>query len=145
MLTFFRSFFQSKLGIAITLGFLALIAIAFAASDITGSNFSGVAGGDRAATVGDQTIGTGALSQAVSNAFDGDRQQNPTLTMQRFVASGAITQVLDSLIDRNAIYDFGKKVGIVASDALVGSELAKIPAFLGPDGNFNDKQYRGVL
>ena len=145
MLTFFRSFFQSRVGIAITLGFLALIAIAFAASDITGSKFGGVAGGDNAAKVGGQTIGTGALSQAVSNAFDGERQQNPTLTMQRFVGSGAITQVLDSLIDRNAIFDFGRKTGIVASDALVGSELAKIPAFLGPDGNFNDKQYRGVL
>ncbi|QGN53826.1 peptidylprolyl isomerase [Novosphingobium sp. Gsoil 351] len=145
MLTFFRSFFQSKVGIAVTLGFLALIAVAFAASDITGSNFGGVAGGDNAAKVGGQTIGTGALSQAVSNAFEGERQRNPTLTMQRFVASGAITQVLDSMIDRNAIYDFGKKVGIVASDALIGSELAKIPAFLGPDGNFNDKQYRGVL
>ena len=145
MLTFFRSFFQSKVGVGITLGILALIAVAFAASGITGSNFGGVTGGDNAAKVGDQTIGTGALSQAVSNAFDGERKQSPTLTMQSFVASGAITQVLDSLIDRNAIYDFGKKVGIVASDALVGSELAKIPAFLGPDGNFNDKQYRGVL
>ena len=145
MLTFFRSMFQSKIGIAITLAFVALIAIAFAASDITGSNFSGVAGGDRAATVGQQTIGTGALSQAVSNAFDGERKQNPTLTMQSFVGSGAIAQVLDSLIDRNAIYDFGRTVGIVSSDALIGSELAKIPAFLGPDGNFNDKQYRSVL
>ena len=145
MLTFIRSFFQSRVGIAATLGFLALIAIAFAASDITGSNFSGVAGGDRAATVGDQKIGTGALSQAVSNAFDGARQQNPTLTMQRFVASGAIGEVLDSMIDRNAIYAFGKAVGIVASDALVGSELAKIPAFLGPDGAFNNSQYRSVL
>jgi peptidyl-prolyl cis-trans isomerase D len=145
LLTFFRSFFQSKIGIGITLGFLALIAIAFAASDITGSNFSGVAGGDRAATVGGETIGTGELSQAVSNAFESARRDNPTLTMQRFVASGAIGQVLDGMIDRIAIYEFGRQVGIVASDALVGSELAKIPAFLGPDGNFNDAQYRSVL
>ncbi|MDP3674588.1 MAG: peptidylprolyl isomerase [Novosphingobium sp.] len=145
LLTFFRSFFQSKIGIGITLGFLALIAIAFAASDITGSSFSGVAGGDRAATVGDTTIGTGALSQAVSNAFEGARRDNPTLTMQRFVASGAIGEVLDGMIDRTAIYEFGKTVGIVASDALVGSELAKIPAFLGPDGNFSDSLYRSVL
>lgn len=145
MLTFFRSFFQSRIGVGITLAVVAVIAIAFAASGITGSNFGGVTGGDNAAKVGDEAIGTGTLSQAVSNAFDGERRQNPTLTMQRFVASGAITQVLDSLIDRNAIYDFGKQVGIVASDALVGSELAKIPAFLGPDGNFSDKQYRGVL
>ena len=41
MLTFFRSFFQSKVGVGLTLGFLALIAVAFAASDITGSNFGG--------------------------------------------------------------------------------------------------------
>jgi peptidyl-prolyl cis-trans isomerase D len=145
MLTFFRSFFQSKVGIALTLGLLALIAIAFAASDITGSGFGGVAGGDRAATVGDQTIGTGAVSQAVSNAFEGARQQDPTLTMQRFIGAGGITQVLDSMIDRAAIFAFGKDVGILASDALIGSEIVKIPAFLGPDGNFNEAQYRQVL
>ncbi|MCA1661667.1 MAG: SurA N-terminal domain-containing protein [Novosphingobium sp.] len=145
MISLIRSFFQSKLGVGLTLAFLALIAVAFAASDITGAGFGGVAGGDRAATVGDETIGTGALSQAVSNAFEGERQQNPTLTMQRFVASGAIPQVLDSMIDRAAIFAFGEDVGIVASDALIGSELAKIPAFLGPDGRFNEGIYRQAL
>ena len=145
MISLIRSFFQSKLGVGLTLAFLALIALAFAASDITGSNFGGVAGGDRAASVGGETIGTGELSQAVSNAFENARQQDPTLTMQRFVASGAIRGVLDSMIDRSAIYAFGKDVGIRASDALIGSELAKIPAFLGPDGNFNEGLYRQVI
>lgn len=145
MLSFFRSFFQSKLGVGLTLGLLALIAIAFAASDITGSKFGGVAGGDRVATVGGEAVGTAALSQAVSNAFDGARQQNPTLTMARFVGAGGITQVLDSMIDRTAIFAFGKRTGIRASDALIGSEIVKIPAFLGPDGNFSEAQYRQVL
>lgn len=145
MISLIRSFFQSKLGIGLTLGFLALIALAFAAGDITGSNFGGVAGSDRAATVGKATIGTAELSQAVSSAFENNRQQNPGLTMQRFVASGAIDGVLDSLIDRSALYEFGKKAGIVASDALVGSELVKIPAFLGPDGKFNEGQYRQII
>jgi len=145
MISLIRSFFQSKLGIGLTLGFLALIAIAFAASDITGSNFGGVAGGDRAATVGGQSIGTAELSQSVSNAFENARQQNPGLTMQRFIAAGAIDGVLDSMIDRSAIYTFGKDNGIVASDALVGSELAKIPAFLGPNGQFDEEQYRQVI
>jgi peptidyl-prolyl cis-trans isomerase D len=145
MIGFIRSFFQSKIGVGLTLAFLALIAIAFAASDITGSNFGGIAGGDRAATVGDQAIGTGALSQAVSNAFEGARQQNPTLSMARFVGSGGITQVLDSMIDRTAIFAFGKQVGIVASEALIGSEIVKIPAFLGPDGNFSESLYRQIL
>ena len=145
MISLIRSFFQSKLGVGLTLAFLALIALAFAASDITGSGFGGVAGGDRVASVGGETIGTGALSQAVSNAYEGARQQNPGLTMQRFVASGAIPEVLDSMIDRAAIFAFGEEVGIVASDALIGSELAKIPAFLGPDGRFNEGLYRQTL
>ena len=145
MISLIRSFFQSKIGVGLTLAFLALVALAFAASDITGSSFGGIAGGDRAASVGGETIGTGELSQAVSNAFEGARQQDPGLTMQRFVASGAIREVLDSMIDRSAIYAFGQDVGIRASDALIGSELAKIPAFLGPDGRFNEGLYRQVL
>ena len=145
MIGFIRSLFQSRIGVAITLGFVALIALAFASADITGTGFGGVAGGDRAATVGDQAIGTGALSQAVSNSFEGARQADPTLTMQRFVAAGGIDQVLNSLIDRGAIFEFGRRHGIVASDALVGSEIVKIPAFLGPDGRFSEDAYRQVL
>ncbi|HUQ14370.1 MAG TPA: SurA N-terminal domain-containing protein, partial [Novosphingobium sp.] len=145
MIGFIRSLFQSRIGVAVTLAFVGLIALAFASSDITGSNFGGIAGGDRAASVGDRTIGTGALNQAVTNAFDGARQQDPTLTMQRFVAAGGIDQVLDSLIDRNAIFEFGRRHGIVASDALVGSEIVKIPAFRGPDGQFSEAAYRQVL
>ena len=88
MIGFIRSMFQSRLGVIVTLAFVGLIALAFASSDITGSGFGGVAGGDRAATVGDAKIGTGALSQGVSNAFDRAREQDPTLTMARFVGSG---------------------------------------------------------
>jgi peptidyl-prolyl cis-trans isomerase D len=145
MIGFIRSLFQSRIGVIVTLAFVALIALAFASSDITGSNFGGVAGGDRAASVGGQTIGTAALNQAVTNAFDGARQENPTLTMQRFVAAGGLDEVLESLIDRSAIYEFGRRHGILASDALVGSEIVKIPAFRGPDGQFSETAYRQLL
>ena len=145
MIGFIRSMFQSRLGVIVTLAFVGLIALAFASSDITGSGFGGVAGGDRAATVGDAKIGTGALSQGVSNAFDRAREQDPTLTMARFVGSGAVNEVLDSMIDRQAIAEFGRAHGLVASDALVGSEIVKIPAFQGPDGKFSEAAYRQVL
>ena len=50
MLTFFRNFFSSKLGIGVTMGFLVLIAVAFAGGDIANTGqFGGVAGGDRVA------------------------------------------------------------------------------------------------
>ena len=126
MIGFFRSMFQSRIGLIVTLGFVALIALAFASSDITGTGFGGVAGGDRAATVGEATIGTAALNQSVGNAFNRAREEDPTLTMQRFTAQGAVDQVLDSMIDRFAIAEFGRAHGLVASDALVGSEIVKI-------------------
>ncbi len=145
MISFFRSMFQSRIGVIVTLGFVALIALAFASSDITGTGFGGVAGGDRAATVGDTTIGTAELNQTVSSAFNRAREQDPTLTMQRFIAQGGVDEVLDSMIDRYAIAEFGREHGLVASDALVGSEIVKIPAFQGPDGRFSEAVYRQVL
>lgn len=145
MISFFRSMFQSRIGVIVTLGFVGLIALAFASSDITGTGFGGVAGGDRAATVGDTTIGTAELNQTVSSAFNRAREQDPTLTMQRFIAQGGVDEVLDSMIDRYAIAEFGREHGLVASDALVGSEIVKIPAFQGPDGRFSEAAYRQVL
>ena len=145
MIGFFRSMFQSRIGLIVTLGFVALIARAFASSDITGTGFGGVAGGDRVATVGEDTIGTAELNQAMSNAFNRAREEDPTLTMQRFLAQGALDDVLDSMIDRTALAEFGRTHGLVASDALVGSEIVKIPAFQGPDGKFSESAYRQVL
>ena len=145
MLGSLRSIFKSKIGVALTLAFLALIAIAFASADITGSSFGGVAGGDRVAVVGGQKIGTATISQAASNGFERAREQNPQLTMQRFVAAGAVGQVLDDLIDRAAVFAFAKRHGITASDRLIDSEIAQIPAFQGPDGKFSEQAYRQLL
>jgi len=145
MIGFFRSMFQSRIGLIFTLGFVALIALAFASSDITGTGFGGVAGGDRAATIGEATIGTAALNESVSNAFNRAREEDSTLTMQRFTAQGGVENVLESMIDRFAIAEFGRAHGLVASDALVGSEIVKIPAFQGADGRFSEAAYRQVL
>lgn len=145
MLGMFRSFFQSRIGVIVTLGFLALIAIAFASADVTGNMFGGVAGGDRVATVGKGRIGTGDLRTAVNNAFEGERQKNPTLTMKQFASSEAFDQIIDDLIAREAMMQFGRRNGMVISDRLVDSEIAKIPAFLGPDGKFSQSQYLQLL
>ncbi|MFN4114498.1 MAG: peptidyl-prolyl cis-trans isomerase [Sphingomonadaceae bacterium] len=146
MISFFRRFFNSKLGVPITLGFLALIAIAFASSDITGSGmFGGVSGGDRVAVVGGEKIGTADLSRAASNALDQVRQQNPTLTMAAFLREGALDDVLDQLLDRTAIAEFARKIGLRAGDNLLNSEILDIPAFRGPDGNFSNEVYRAAI
>lgn len=146
MISIIRRFFDSKLGVPVTLGFLALIALAFASSDITGSGmFGGVSGGDRVAVVGDERIGTADLSRAATTALDQARAQNPTLTMASFLRDDAITDVLDVLLDRTAIAQFAKAVGLRAGDNLLNSEILDIPAFRGPDGNFSEDTYRAVI
>lgn len=146
MLQFFRNFFSSTLGIAVTLGLVGLIALAFAAGDVASSgSFGGVAGGDRAAMVGNQRVSTSDLTKALRQNLDQARQQNPALTMKAFVAAGGLDQSLDQLIDRTSIGVFGDKHGIVAGKRLIDSELAKIPGLQGLDGKFSDATYRAML
>jgi peptidyl-prolyl cis-trans isomerase D len=146
MLHFFRNFFSSKLGVIVTMSFLVLIGLAFASADVTGSKtFGGVAGGDRAASVGSAKIGTGALGKAVSSAVENMKQENPRLSMKAFLAEGGLEKVLDEMISRTAIEVFGVKHGMIAGDRLIDSEIAKIPSFRGPDGKFSDAAYHQAL
>lgn len=146
MLQFFRSFFKTKLGLALALVFLGLIAVAFASADVSSTGtFGGVAGGDRVAVVGDEKIGSADLVRAANSGLDRVRQENPTLTMQTFIAQDGLGEVLDALIDRFALRGFAEKYGIRAGTNLVNSEIRSIPAFRGADGNFSEDAYRQVL
>lgn len=146
MLQFFRNIFKTKLGLLITIGFLALIALAFATADVanTGS-FGGVAGGDRVAVVGDTRISTLELSRAATQALDRARQQDPTLSMPAYIAQGGLDQALSSLIDRTAIAEYARSQGFRAGDNLINSEIRKIGAFRGPDGNFSAEVYKNAI
>ena len=146
MINFFRSFFQSKLGLGLTIGFLVLIALAFAAGDIgnTGT-FGGLSGTNSVAVVGDEDVTTAELREATTNALRQVQSENPTTTIDSFLAEGGLKQVLDTLLDRAAVTEFGKMLGLRAGTNLINSEIQMIPAFRGPDGNFSDDVYRATL
>ena len=83
MFQFFRNFFKTKLGLAISLAFLGLIALAFASADVSSTGtFGGIAGGDRVAVVGDEKISTSDLVRAANNGLEQVRREQPTATMQ---------------------------------------------------------------
>ncbi|HKX78872.1 MAG TPA: peptidyl-prolyl cis-trans isomerase [Novosphingobium sp.] len=146
MLQFFRNLTKSKIGAGVILVILGLIAFAFASGDVANTGgFGGVAGGDRVATVGDERVDTSTLTQAATTTLERMKQQNPTLSMSAFVASGGLEEVLDDLIDRLAVAAFGKEHGIVAGDRLVDSEIAKMPAFKGVDGQFSEEVFRQAI
>lgn len=143
---FFRNFFKSKLGLGITLGFLALIAFAFASSDVANTTmFGGVAGGDRVAVVGDTRISTADFTRSANDAVQRLRQQDPTLSMPAFVAQGGLEQVLEQMVSRAAIAEYAGRIGLRAGTNLVNSEIQGISAFRGPDGRFNQTIYTQAL
>lgn len=145
MIQILRKMMGSKIGVGLALTFLVVIALAFAAGDISNQAGNSGASGDKVATVGKQKVYSSQLSQAATNALEGLKRDNPGVTMQAFAAQGGIEKVLDQLLDRIAVSTFGRKHGVVASDRLIDSEIAKVPTFKGPDGNFSDAAFRQML
>jgi peptidyl-prolyl cis-trans isomerase D len=145
MLSFFRRFFQSKIGLPIFLAFLVLMALSFAALDITGSTFGGVSSGDRMAVVGGEAIPVSDLTVASNTALQQVRNQNPTLTMPEFVSEGGLDEVIRQLIDRYAVGTYGEKYGLRAGENLVNSEILQINAFRGLTGEFDVAAYQAAL
>ena len=146
MLSIFRSILKSKIGAAIALVALILIALAFASGDIAGLRNSSVLGsGNAVATVGGKAIDAVQLSQGANRALERFKQQQPTATMKLLVAQGGIDQILNDLIDRSALSVFGKDHQIAISDRLIDSEIAQIPGFQGVDGKFDQNTFRQAL
>lgn len=146
MITLFRKFFQSKAGIAITLAFLALIAFAFASSDLASTaTFGGVAGGDRVASVGDRRISTSDYNDALTSRLDQIRQQDPTITMDQLIAQGGGEAVLEQMLQVWSIAEYGEQMGLRASKRLIDSEIRAIPGFRGVDGEFDANSFRQRL
>lgn len=146
MLSLFRRFFQSKIGLPIFIGFLVLVAFAFAAADITGSTFGGVSAGSRVALVGKEPIPASELTSGAQVALEQVRDRiDPTITMPEFIAQDGLDQVMDQLIDRYAIGAYAEKYGLRAGRNLVDSEILKIPAFRGATGEFDQNVYQAAL
>ena len=146
MIQLLRRIMGSKVGVGLALAFLLVIALAFAAGDVANlQGGGGGGGGEKVATIGKERVYANQLSQAATNALENLKREDPRLTMQAFIAEGGLEKVLDQLLDRIAVASFGRQHGVVASDLLVDSEIAKVPNFKGPDGQFSDAAFRQML
>lgn len=145
MISSIRRFFQSKFGLPIFIGFLVIVALAFAAADITGSTFGGVAGGDRIAVVGDERISASELESTAQSALEQVRQQDPTIGMPEFVEQGLLEEVLRQLFDRYAVGNYAEELGLRAGRNLINSEILQIPAFRNVAGEFDEQVYQQAL
>ncbi|MHA6723601.1 peptidylprolyl isomerase [Sphingomonas sp. RS2018] len=145
MLGSFRNAINSTVGKVIALGVLVVVALAFAAGDIT--NVRGDSGnlGGAVAEVGGRKLGESELRQRAQNAFAGYQQQQPGLDMATFVNQGGLAAVIDRAINGLAFQEFAESIGMVASKRAIDGEIASIQAFRGLDGKFSQASYDAVL
>lgn len=145
MLDFIRKLTKSRFGAMFGVAFVILLGLAFAGTDVTGLRSGPLSGVERAATVGGTPVTTAEVEKTLRAAFDAQRAQNPALTLKGVVAQGAVDQVLDGLVERVAMAEWARRNGMGVSDRLVDSEIAKLPAFQGPDGKFSQDVYTQLI
>jgi peptidyl-prolyl cis-trans isomerase D len=144
MLSIFRN--NPKLVVTI----FALVALAFVATGVITHEMPGGSGGrgsSRAAvaTIGDSTLTPDDLEQQVRTRFAQAAQQQPGLDMASFLAGGAFDAITDSAIGSQAMEQYARQLGLVASDKQVDGQIAAIPAFRGADGKFSQQMYEAAL
>lgn len=146
MLSFFRRIINSKAGIVVTFIVLGVIALAFAAGDITGlgGSTSALSGGS-VATVGGQKVAAAELRNRVQTELQAARQQQPTATMEQLLAQGGLQSVLDRTINGIALERFGLDQGMVVSKRSIDGVIASIPGLRGPNGQFDPANYQRLL
>ncbi|MFC3581491.1 peptidylprolyl isomerase [Sphingomonas hylomeconis] len=145
MLSVIRRLIHSKVGLVITFGFLAIIGLAFAATDITGLQSTGAPSGDSVVTVGKAKLSGTELRARAQDALESYRQQQPNLDMGQFVSGGGLEATMNQLVAGLALEQFGRDAGFVVSKRSVDGQIASIPALQGTDGTFSQLLYDRLL
>lgn len=146
MLAFFRRILSSGVAVAI----LGVIMLAFVVTGIgtPGGGFGGLGGprGDAVATVGGKPLLVADVATRAQQEQRLAAQQQPGLTMTQFLAAvGGAPALVEQMISQQVLVRWAEKHGVAAGKRLVDGEIASIPAFFGPAGQFDEQQMRSVL
>jgi peptidyl-prolyl cis-trans isomerase D len=146
MLNFFRRFTKSRFGLIAVFVFLAVIALAFAAGDITGVRATGGGdGGKVLAKVGSRTITDRQVRERIDLFLRNLQRDGQNVTMEQFLAQGGLELALNEMISSVAMVEFAQDSGMQVSKKLIDGEIANNSAFFGIDGKFSQKQFEDLL
>lgn len=146
MLTFLRRLINSRVGVIVAFGLLIIIALAFAAGDVTGlSGNSGGILGNSVAKVGGESVAAADLRKRAQDEVRRIRTQQPTFDLAQYVSTGGVEALVQRAVNGLALQEFGEDQGMAVSRALIGSELRQIPAFHGPTGQFDQQAYQRAI
>ncbi len=143
------SFFRKALSSWIVLGLFGILLVSFAVTGFGtgGAGGLGQLGGNDGviAKVGSEKLTSTMVERRLKAQFELVRGQNPTLTFADFMKQGAFDGIITEMVDRMAIRAFADTHGLVISDRLVDSELAKKSEFDDNTGKFDREIYRQSL
>ncbi|MES2988913.1 MAG: SurA N-terminal domain-containing protein [Pseudomonadota bacterium] len=145
MLNSFRNFTKSRFGLIAVFVFLAIIALAFAAGDITGLQSNGTASSSTLAKVGGSKVTEAEVRDRIDRFLRGASREGQTVTMEQFLAQGGLELTLDEMINGAAMVEFANQNGMLVSKKLIDGDIASNPAFIGFDGKFSQKTFEDIL
>lgn len=147
MISIFRRYINSRVGIAIGALFLGMIGIAFVLGDIEHkeSGSWSLFGSDRVAKVGGSGIGAQDLQAGVQRDFENARRMQPGLTIANYLNEGGLEATLGRLISFLAIERFTADEGVHISKRLVDGQIAGISAFHDASGKFSQQKYDQLI
>jgi len=148
MISLFRRIIGSKWGAGIGITFLALVAFAFAAGDITShgsfDSLTGISGG-KSTKIGSERLLDSEVQARVQRIFEQQRRENPAMQIAQFIELGAVPQIYDQLVAGITLSEFAHRQGIHVSKRMVDAQIAQIPAFQDATGKFNQNVFRQLL
>jgi len=146
MLSFFRRIVNSRAGVFITLALLGIIALSFAAGDVTGlSSGGGGLLGNPVVTVGGTSVTATDVRKRAEDEVRFAQTQQPGFDLAQLVQLGGVESIVDRLANAIGLDKFGEDQGLRVSRALIGSEIKNIQAFQGPTGQFDQATYERLI
>ena len=148
MIGFMRRIIGSKFGALFALAFLAMIAFAFVAGDLTNSSkYSSFAhfGGSTSTKIGSQSLADTEVQSRVQRVFEQQRRENPGMKIDDFLGLGAVDGIYNQLVTALSLEEFAHRQGVYVSKRMVDAEIANIPAFHDATGKFSQSAFTSLL
>ena len=141
MMAAFRAFAKSKAAVVL-MGLLILSFGIWGVRDVFHNKIS-----DAVVTAGSRQVSSNDFKRIFDSRLkDLQQQVGQPVAAQEAVDHGVDKQVLQQLADREAVQEVINRAGIRPSDALIVTQLRKIPAFFNRvTGTFDQKAYEGAL
>lgn len=145
MIGFFRRILNSKIGMGLALGLLIIMGLAFALGDVANITNSGTVSSGNVARVGKVNISASELEQRIRTQFQRAQQQQPTLTMEQFLAGDTFDDMLKQTIDLYALEQYARAHGIGIDDDTIDAQIVTNPAFFGVSGSYDQATMQQAL